>query len=495
MLKTGAEHLETLVDGRKVYVGSELVDDVTTHPHFAGGARTVAAIYDRKAAAEDAELLTYEEDGERFSSYWLRPKSRDDLYKRTMTHKAIADVTFGLFGRSPDHVGGLLTGLAMKPDVLESDRRDYAGNFLQYWDSLRRSDSYPVFAAIPPAGIRAQNFGQDEGRRDPGLKVVREDDQGVVISGMKMMATAAAYANEILISNFIPLAPEFGEYSITCAIPCNAPGLALWSRQPYAAGIRFEVDYPLSYSFDEGDCVIVCDEVKVPWERVFVHDNTELSRGCWITSPANCFSNHQSNVRFWSKMSLLVGLASLVTEVSGNDKIPAVQETLGKLAAYEATIAGMVHGQVQGCEMDWPGGDDGFVCYNRRFMYGALNWCQENHTAIIDIIRELAGGNPLLMPADSSALGDADLREVFENNFHTPYSNASDRLRLMKIVWDLTGSEFAGRHQLYEKFYAGAPFVVRNQSFREAPWDAYRGLVTRLMEDLAVPAAHPRAAE
>ena len=46
MLKTGEQHLETLRDGRVVYIGRERVDDVTTHPAFAGAARTVAAIYD-----------------------------------------------------------------------------------------------------------------------------------------------------------------------------------------------------------------------------------------------------------------------------------------------------------------------------------------------------------------------------------------------------------------------------------------------------------------
>jgi 4-hydroxyphenylacetate 3-monooxygenase len=181
--------------------------------------------------------------------------------------------------------------------------------------------------------------------------------------------------------------------------------------------------------------------------------------------------------------------------MSGNDKIPAVQEVLGKLAAYEAAIGAMVHGTIHGVETDWPGGEAGFVCYNRRFMYGALNWCQENHTGVIDTIRELAGGNPLLMPADSSALEDPALGRVFKENFHVPQADAYDRLKLMKIVWDLTGSEFAGRNQLYEKFYAGSSFVVRNQSFREAPWEDFKGKVLQVMEKLATPEPLTDAAE
>jgi len=39
-------------------------------------------------------------------------------------------------------------------------------------------------------------------------------------------------------------------------------------------------------------------------------------------------------------------------------------------------------------------------------------------------------------------------------------------MKLYKLAWDLIGSEFAGRHLQYEKFYAGASFIVRNHSFR-----------------------------
>jgi hypothetical protein len=63
MLRTGKEHLESLRDGRVVYIGSEKVDDVTRHPAFRNAAATVAAIYDMKADPANRDTLTYEEDG------------------------------------------------------------------------------------------------------------------------------------------------------------------------------------------------------------------------------------------------------------------------------------------------------------------------------------------------------------------------------------------------------------------------------------------------
>ena len=50
--------------------------------------------------------------------------------------------------------------------------------------------------------------------------------------------------------------------------------------------------------------MLLCDQVKVPWERVFVHDDALLSRDIYVKTPSHCFGNHQSNVRYWSKMRL-----------------------------------------------------------------------------------------------------------------------------------------------------------------------------------------------
>jgi 4-hydroxyphenylacetate 3-monooxygenase len=71
--------------------------------------------------------------------------------------------------------------------------------------------------------------------------------------------------------------------------------------------------------------------------------------------------------------------------------------------------------------------------------------------------------------------------------WQTPQLPALQRMKLMKLAWDMVGSEFAGRQQQYEKFYAGASFIVRNHSFREAPWDDFHRVVDDLMATYDVP--------
>jgi 4-hydroxyphenylacetate 3-monooxygenase len=60
MLRNGKDHLESILDGRTVYIGGDRVDDVTRHPTFSHAAQTVAALYDMKADAANRDLMSYD---------------------------------------------------------------------------------------------------------------------------------------------------------------------------------------------------------------------------------------------------------------------------------------------------------------------------------------------------------------------------------------------------------------------------------------------------
>lgn len=49
MIKTGAEHLETLRDGRTVMIEGGNAGDVTVHPAFRNACATVGELYDFQA--------------------------------------------------------------------------------------------------------------------------------------------------------------------------------------------------------------------------------------------------------------------------------------------------------------------------------------------------------------------------------------------------------------------------------------------------------------
>jgi len=485
MLRSGDEYLKSLQDGRTIYIGDEKVTDVTTHPAFRNAARSYAKLFDYK---RDTPGMWFEENGERFSYYYRRPRNLEDLAFRKRGHALLGDISYGLLGRSPDHVASFVTGMTLKPEIFDVPGQGFRDNLLQYYDYLRRNDLYVTYAVHPPAG--AKNWSADARGHlfdSPSLQVIATDDAGVTLHGMKMLATGGAFVDEIWIGNLTPLAPGREKEAITCAIPAATPGVTLWSRKSMEASAESEFDNPLSSRFDESDVMLFCDHVKVPWSRVFTIGNVGLSRAIYVDTAGHCFGNHQSNIRFHSKLQLIVGLANRIAQSGGVRGIAAVQDTLGRLAALEATLGGMIEGQVAASE---PIGD-GYCMPNRRFMYAALNWCQENYVPICTAVRELMGGSVFQMPANITVTRDPGLNAIFEQFWATETDSAVDRMKLYKLAWDLLGSEFASRHLQYENFYAGPSFVVRAYSLRCAPWERFDGIVTDLMASYDAPYATP----
>ena len=477
MLKTGKEYLESIRDGRVLHIADERVGDVTLHAAFRNGARTYAALYDLKSRSELRDTMSYEEDGERFSMHFLRPRSREDLMRRTRAHEVIADFGCGLLGRSPDAGAGSVTGMTMKPEVLDQ-KGGHKDHLLEIWQQLRHEDEFVVYAILPPQGGRDPKFYEGSGRKVPALRVTRETDAGVVLNGMKMLATGAAFANQIMIGNILPLAPDQLKESVTAIIPPNLKGLSLWARKSFEREVNRVFDYPLSARYDESDCMLVFQDVFVPWERIIVHDNPELARAVLVNTPAHVMTNHQSNVRFRSKLRFLLGIASLVTHSTGARDVPVVRETLGRFAAAEAGFSAMIDAQHMACQEI----DNGYMLYNRRYMYAAIHWAMENHSPLMDQIRELMGGGMFQFPASVSVLNDPALKALFEEYWTTPKESALERLKLFKLAWDLIGSEAASRATSYEKFFVGPAFSVRNYNFLNCPWDRYQDTVRDFMK-------------
>ena len=288
--------------------------------------------------------------------YYLQPRSQEDLRRRNRAHRKIADFCFGLMGRTPDAFAGNITGLSMKPEVFDSEPGGNRTNLLTSTSTCGET----IFSRPTRScrrNRRATRNITSQGLPQPALRVTAEDDRGVTLNGMKMLASGAAYAHEVLIGNVMPLAPDQIKESITCVIPLNLPGLCCGrASRSTGAGMR-AFDRPLTTQFDESDCMLVFKDVKVPWEKVIVHDNPGAVAQHLHPDAAPCDREPPVNVRFGSKLRFILGVASLVTRFTGARDIPAVRDTLGRLAAMEAGYNAMIDGQIEACQPF----DHGFV--------------------------------------------------------------------------------------------------------------------------------------
>jgi 4-hydroxyphenylacetate 3-monooxygenase len=109
-------------------------------------------------------------------------------------------------------------------------------------------------------------------------RVVDEDAAGITVRGAKMLGTGAVVANELLVANLQPLRPGEEDLAVSFALPIATKGLKLLARRSYEAAAPSLFDPPLSSRFDENDALVWFDDIKVPWERVFVYRDTDMCR-------------------------------------------------------------------------------------------------------------------------------------------------------------------------------------------------------------------------
>ena len=133
----------------------------------------------------------------------------------------------------------------------------------------------------------------------------------------------------------------------------NAKGLKILSRRSYEEAAPSVFDYPLATRFDENDAVLYFDDVKAPWERVFVNQDVAMCQKQFHATPAHVYQNYQSQVRLMVKMRFLVGIARRIAETNGVVGFPQVKELLGSLAAQNTMVDALVHAmEIKGRRME-----------------------------------------------------------------------------------------------------------------------------------------------
>lgn len=477
-IKNAAEHIASLKDNRQVFLNGEKVDDPIAHPAFARSIATAASLYDFQAQAENAELMTFKSptSGRHVNRAWQMPQSYEELVVRRQALVAWAEQHGGFMGRSPDHLASAVTGQLMGLEVFEAYDKERAKAYWDYYVHARDNDLFLTYVIINPQIDRSKPVGEQTDDT-PMMKIVDEDTQGVTVRGAKMLGTSSIMANEVFVAHLQPLRPDEEDYAISFAVPMDIKGLKVLSRKSYEQHAVSEFDNPLAARYDENDALMYFDDVKVPWERVFVHRSPEMCRAQFHDTPGHIYQNYQAQIRLSVKLKFLVGLARHVAETIGTVKMPPVADTLGRMAAQAASVESMLLG------MEAKGHYHGkYFVPDRHALYAAQALTQELYPEMINTIRELAGGAVIMLPSSADDFGNPELANIIKQTQVSADGQSDiERVKLLKLVWEVIGSEYGGRHTQYEMFYAGAQFVVRGHSFRSYDWDSSKDLVGRIL--------------
>ncbi len=105
----------------------------------------------------------------------------------------------------------------------------------------------------------------------------------------------------------------------------------------------------------------------------------------------------------------------------------------------------------------------------------------EAYPKVIDLVRRTVASGLIYLPSSSKDFANPEIDRYLSQ--YVRGSNGmghKERIKILKLLWDATGTEFGGRHALYELNYAGAPEEVRLQVLKGAE----RGGLLRQMEAL-----------
>ena len=472
-VRNGQQFIAGLRDGREVWYDGKRVADVTVFPELQAAITSIAELYDLQHDPAHREVLVTEvpELGLVGRAFEI-PRTLDHLRLKREAYITYARANCGMVGRSPDFLNVMLAALAAKRSFFAAASPSGADAMVNYWQHAAKNDLFLTHALLDPQLDKGKLRHQQS---DPGicLRVVDENADGLVLSGIKRIATAAPYADELLVWPFPPTFQAGEEsYANVFAVPMNAKGLKTICRVSYAQHGKRR-DFPLSSRFDEMDATVVFDQVLVPWDRVFVNQNVPLLNRMYRETRMRELTAHQTNARLEVKLGFVYALVQRLAEAQGLASRPEIMEMLG-----EAVVRiEMIRNTTRSAELQATLDPDNGVLYpdlpalQVGRAYGPLVYPE-----LVNMVRRMAGGALVQMPVSMDEF-ESPVGADIERALRGAEISGVAKAQLLKLGWDVCGSEFGARHELYEMNYAGERSAllagIHREYARKQEWQDY----------------------
>lgn len=447
---TGADYLASLDDGREVWYHGEKVGNVTTHPAFANAARTIATLYDALHAPETAEALTTVDRSGNLTHRFFAPSySSEDLKTSRDAIAVWQRMTYGWMSRTPDYKASFMAQLAEGHTFYG----DYGANALDWYQRSASKVLYLNHVLIDPPVDRSLARIDV---RDVYLSVDREDDNGMYVSGAKMVATGSAltHATFVAVNSGTAARMEPGrddDMALVFIAEMDAPGVKLISRPSYEASAPNPFEAPLASRFDENDAVIVFEDTFVPWENVFVYRDVEKAKGFYASSGFYNRYNLHSLTRLSVKLEFAIGLLLQGTRASGTSEFRGVQVAIGEIVAMKELIWSLTTAMVADPEPSI----GGTVVPRLQTAAAARLYSTNAWDRVRAVFETNLAGAPIYTVSGPADLQSEELRPTIDRFYRGTGVDAEQRIKLFKLIWDAVYSEFAGRQALYERNFAG----------------------------------------
>src|SRR5512141_2550888 len=479
---TGQEYIESLRDGREIYIYGARVKDVTTHPAFRNTVRMLARLYDALHDERKSTLCTETDTGSGgyTHKFFRATHTAEELVGARDAIAEWARVSYGWMGRSPDYKAAFLATLGANSGYYAPHEE----NAKRWYKKVQEEVSFVNHAIVNPPVDRDKPLDEV---KDVYMHVTKERDDGIVVSGAKVVATTSSLTHLNFIANNGALPIRTKPFAFVCIVPTGAPGVKLFCRpsdEMTAAVMGTPFDYPLSSRMDENDSILVFDKVLVPWENVFAYGDIDKVNNFFPRSGFLPRFMFQGCTRLAVKLDFIAGLLLKAVDATGAKEFRGVQAQVGEVLAWRNTFWALTDAMARATTPWTPGHVLPNLDYGLAYRVAASTL----YPKLKEIVENVLASALIYLPSHSSDFKNPEIRKYLDqyargsNNY-----SAEERIKLMKLMWDAIGTEFGGRHELYERNYAGNHEDIRIHALLNAKgsgaFDGMIALAERCMAD------------
>lgn len=471
--KTGQQYIDRLKQANNnVYIHGERVDDVTEHPAFKNVINSMAKLYDLQYEKPEKMLYTSPTTGEKVGKTFMQPKTIDDLIERREAIMEWQHFTGGLMGRSPDYLNADVMAMGAANEFFAEGDPMFAENAKKYAEYARENDLSLTHTLIHPQVNRAK-AQHEQKDANVALHLVEKREEGIIVDGVRLLATQGGITDEILV--FPSTVKKSGEkddpYSLAFAIPNNTPGLKFISRETFDDGGN-HWDHPLSSRFEEGDTIVTFDHVLVPWDRVFVCENSSICNRAFGETNAVNHMSHQVIAKGIKKTEFVLGVVLSVMDAIGIDGFQHVKDKGTEIMLALETMKSHLYRAEHNAKLDkW-----GMMTPDFDALDAARNWYPRVYPRFAEILRILGAsgmmGIPTMADYENEEIGPILHRATQGKNLE-----GYERVQLFRLAWDLTMSAFGSRQTHYEYYFFGDPIKMGMSYFDNYEKDPYKEMV------------------
>jgi 4-hydroxyphenylacetate 3-monooxygenase len=468
---TGNEYLDSLNDGREIWINNERVANVATHPAFRNSARMMARLYDSLHDPALSEVLTIpRENGVgRTHRFFQPPRNVEEQVAARDAIACWARMSYGWIGRTPDYKAAWVATLSAASHVYG----EYQPNAKRWYDFACTKIPFINHSIVNPPVDRHI----PDSSSDVFIRVEKETDKGIIVSGAKVVATTAALTHYTFVAHY-NVAIKEKKYSPVFIAHLGTPGIKLISRSSYeynAAVTASPFDAPLSSRMDENDAILIFDKALIPWENVLMYD-VDSANGFVAQTGFMGRALLHSCTRFAVKLDFISGLFIKAVEITGTKDFRGVQAALGEVIGLRHAMWAFSDAMVRAAET-W--GD--YVLPNFEAALAFRMLAGDAASRVRNLIQKTVASGLIYLPSTAGDFLNPAIRPYLDK--YVRGSNgigAEERVKTLKLLWDCVNSEFASRHELYEINYAGSneqvrvdPYVLGNITGRTAEMKAF----------------------